>query len=96
MISYDRLEALAAQAESNGGYLHGSDSEAGDTVEIDGTKLEGRDAFHLLQHMLRRSQAREAQLLGLDGYEEVERDQARRDARREVLSAVTKALEDFS
>lgn len=98
-MNYDELESLAAVSEKAGGYGHTSGGDV-DAVEIpDGnggfTRLEGREAFAFLQHLLRRSQNREAELQGVEGYDKVVVEQAQRDARREVLAAVREATEHF-
>lgn len=96
--SYDEIESLAALAEKGGGYARIGTGE-GEYFEVfDGearVRIDGEDRVDFLMHMLRRSQDREAELRGIDGYDHAERDQVRRDARREVLAAATEAMERF-
>lgn len=101
--SYDDLERLAAASEKAGGYAHigGGETDVIEVIDTDiegrdrRTRLEGRQAFAFLQHLLRRSQNREAELRGFEGYDNVSVEQARRDARREVLATVREAVERF-
>jgi hypothetical protein len=96
--SYDEIEALAAQAEATGGYarIGAADGEYFEVLAGDErTRIEGEDRIDFLMHMLRRSQDREAELRGVDGYDHAEREQVRRDARREVLEAANEAMERF-
>lgn len=97
------LERLAAASEKAGGYAHisGGETDVIEVIDTDSvgndrrTRLEGRQAFAFLQHLLRRSQAREAELQGAEGYDKTSVEQAQRDARREVLAEVAEAVERF-
>lgn len=100
--SYDELERLTAMSEESGGYAHKSgptvDGEVQDTIIVYGPdgiedEVTGRDAFLLLQHMLRRSNERWAEATGHEYYEDAAAKQARRDAKREVTRLVRAALE---
>lgn len=101
--SYGDMERLAAASEKAGGYAHisGGETDAIEVIDTDAagkdrrTRLEGRQAFSFLQHLLRRSQAREAELQGAEDYDKASIEQAQRDARREVLAQVTEAVERF-
>lgn len=96
-MDYREIERLAAVAEKGGGYAHITGAE-GDYFEIPekeggrGQVGPGRDCITFLQILLRRSQAREAELKGIEGYDGSAVAQARQDARNEVLAAVNGAL----
>lgn len=93
-MSYDEIELLAAQSEREGGYLHAGlfeRFEVGDTVLDD-----PKDMMAFLQHLLRRSQNREGEFMGKPDYQGTAIDQARQDARREVLAAARKAMQGIA
>lgn len=92
-MSYDEIELLAVQSEREGGYIHAGlfkHFEIGETV-IDDPK----DMMAFLQHLLRRSYSREAELMGEPGSQGAAVEQARQDARREVLAAARKAMSEI-